>query len=615
MRKLHGMVGRSGGMFVATLVMAVAMAIGATGVASAAHARHYTSVQGWLNAHGAHVHRSRAGRRVAHTAIVGGNQISIEQAPWQVFVIGLYPVEIEVEPGVREVVLFELLCGGSILDATHVLTAGHCLFNPETDERLEAKDVLVVAGNSNLFIHEAQAQVRLAESLRVHPYYDRSAGAAAADDVAVIALSEGLSLSSAPGSTASSIGLVGAGATPAEGTQLNLTGFGQENPNFEPAGELNSIATTVTYPRRCGGEDDAVFVCTSASGGSACFGDSGSGLTTTGATPALAGVMDIVFGKNKEFCRPASTNGFVNLAAPEIRDFIEGEEAPPKAPRGGEAIEVRGVPKVGYSLSCSPGSWSGDPSIMYVFINSVNGQVLQSGASSTYALTASDVGRTIYCEVQTTNAGGTGVVRTGSLRAIEAAPVEQQPPPSEPPPHEPPPPPVESHSPPPPPPAPGPAPAPGTGTSSGAGTTPPGGTPPTGAGGVEAAKIHNEGLALVGGTLTVQGGLAPVKLDCKEAENCSGTLTLLAKQTIRHKGHKASTHTVKLGVANFSLEAGQSATVKLHLSAAGRALLSAAGGHLAATLTIEESEVHTWTDGVRLVASPVKAKGSHKKKG
>ncbi len=600
MHKLHGMVGRSGGMFVATVVVVVAMAIGAAGVASAVHAHHHTTLHGWLNAHKIHLHRSRAGRHVARTAIVGGNQISIEQAPWQVFVLGALGEE------------RFILCGGSIIDATHILTAAHCLFRPGTEERLPPEAFLVVAGISNFTAeHEEQAQAQFVENLRVHPYYDRSAGAAASDDVAMMGLAEGLTLSSAPGSAVNSIGLIGAGATPAEGTQLNLAGFGLENPNaLSPEGPLNSIATTVGYPRKCGGEADAVFVCTNAPGGSACFGDSGSGLATTGATPTLAGVMDIVFGKNKEFCLPASTNGFVNLAAPEIRDFIEGEESPPKAPRGGEAIEVRGVPKVGYSLSCSPGGWSGEPAIAYRFIDSASGQVLQSGASSTFALAASDVGRTIYCEVQATNAGGTGVVRTGSLRAIEAAPVEQQPPPNEPP-HQPP---VESHSPPPPPPAPGPAPAPGTGTSSGTGTPPPGGTTPTGAGGVEAAKIHHEGMTLVGGTLTVQGGLAPVQLNCKEAENCSGTLTLLAKQSVRHKGRKATTRTVKLGVANFSLEAGETATVKLHLNAAGRALLSAAGGHLAATLAIEESEVHTWTDGVRLVAPPAKAKGSHKKK-
>lgn len=523
--------------------------------------------------------RSHAGRRVARTAIVGGNQIPIEQAPWQVFVLAVL-VE-------QERLLF---CGGSLLDATHIVTAAHCLINPYTEERVPANDVGVVAGISNFEAeHEEDAQFQVAEGIRVHPYYDHSSGAVAPDDVAVVALPKDFALSSAPGSAVNSIGLVGAGATPAEGTQLNLTGFGQENPEFEPTGELNSIGMTVGYPRRCGGEADAVFVCTSAPGGSACFGDSGSGLTSTGATPALVGVMDIVFGTNKQFCRAASTNGFVNLAAPEIRDFLEGNESPPRAPRGGEAIEVQGVPKVGYSLTCSPGAWSGEqPSIAYSFIDSASGAVLQSGSSATYALSAADVGRTIYCEVQASSAGGTGVVRTTSLRAIEAAPAE---------PHQPG---GESHAPPGSPL--GPTPVPGTGTT------------PTGSGGVEAAKVHNEGVALVGSTLTVQGGLAAVKLDCKEVENCNGTLTLLAKQSVRHKGHKASTRTVKIGVANYALEAGQTASVKIHLNATGRALLSADGGRVAANLTIEESEVHTWTDGVRLVAAPPKAKkGSHKK--
>jgi hypothetical protein len=327
-------------------------------------------------------------------------------------------------------------------------------------------------------------------------------------------------------------------------------------------------------------------LCASASTGSACFGDSGSGLMTTGATLLLAGVMDTVYGTSQELCRANSTNGFVNLAAPEIRDFIEGDPSPPLAPRGGNAIEVRGVPKAGNTLTCSPGGWSGEPTISYLFIDSASGQVLQSGPSSTYALTAGDVGRTILCEVQATNAGGTGVVRTTSLRPIEAAPVESHGPPS------------ETHSSP-------------TGTPPPA----PGGTTPVGSGGVEAAKVHNEGVALSATNLTVQsGGVALAKLNCKEAEGCNGTLTLVAKETSKSKGHRKATRTVKIGTGTFSLEAGATGTAKIHLNATGRALLSAGHGHLAASLTIEETEVHKWTQGVRLVAQPHKAKGSHKRK-
>jgi hypothetical protein len=591
MLKLLRRTGRSGALVAATLAVVMGIAMCSVGMASASQP-HHQSVRAWLAAHGVHVRRSQAGRREARTAIVGGNQISIEQAPWQVFVLGVLVEQEEF-----------LLCGGSIVDATQIVTAAHCLFNPDTEERLPAEDLLVVAGISNFEAeHEEQAQVQLVESLSVHPYYDHSAGAGASDDVAVMTLSEGFALSSAPGSAVSSIGLVGAGATPAEGTQLNLTGFGLENPSAGfPEGPLNSIRMTTGFSWKCGGEADAVWLCASASTGSGCFGDSGSGLTSTEAPKALVGVMDTVYGTSHEFCRANSDNGFVNLTAPEIRDFIEGDSSPPQAPRGGNAIEVRGIPKVGNALACSPGGWSGEPTIAYLFIDSSSGQVLQSGASSTYPLSSGDVGRTILCEVQATNAGGTGVVRTTSLRAIEAG--------------SPPPPPLV---PPTPPSNPSPSPSPGGGTAAnGTGTAGSGtGISPVGSGGVEAAKVHDEGVALTGTSLGVQsGGVALAKLNCKEAEGCNGTLTLVAKETVRSKAHGKTKRTLKIGTATFSLEAGETGTVKIHLNATGRALLGAGHGHLAASMAIEETEVHTWTEGVRLVAQPQKAKGSHKRRG
>ncbi len=519
-------------------------------------------------------------------AIAGGSQISIEQAPWQVAVLTLFPVE---EGG--EVVGFGLdLCGGAILNEREILTAAHCMFDPITQTRLPAEDVAVLAGVSDLEAeHEEHAQFQEAGSLRIHPYYGYSTGASA-DDVAVVTLSNGLSLSSTPGSAVDSIGMISAGTSPPEGLPVSLTGYGQENPDTELDGTLNSIGMTLGFSRRCGGEADAVFLCASASTGSGCFGDSGSGLTTTGATPALVGLIDTVSEVSGEFCRASSTNGFVNLAAPEIRGFIEGEPTPPEAPRGGNGIEVSGVPKVGHALACQPGSWSNQPTITYLFTDSVSESVLQSGPSSTYQLAAGDVGRTIFCEVRAANAGGTGVVRTTSLRAIEPAPPT---------------------SPPPAPSAPAPTVAPpANGTTTGGGATPP---PP--AGGVEAAVAHNEHVALLGKILVEQSsGMASAKLDCGELEGCNGVLVLTAKHTVRLRGGKKTSRTVAIGTANFSMTVGETGAVKIHLNAIGRALLSAAHGHLLARLAIEVIEVPTQTDAVQLVAQQT-GHGSHRGKG
>jgi hypothetical protein len=83
---------------------------------------------------------------------------------------------------------------------------------------------------------------------------------------------------------------------------------------------------------------------------------------------------------------------------------------------------IRGVPTAGQALTCEAGSWSGSPSYRYAFIDSADSQVLQQGGSATYTLSEADVGRTILCEVQATNAGGTGSDRTQALVAVKAAP-------------------------------------------------------------------------------------------------------------------------------------------------------------------------------------------------
>ncbi len=369
-----------------------------------------------------HLHASRAGpvwrrsnaqldrrlrhrRGVAHASIVGGARIEVQQAPWQVFVIGVVPV--------NQVEALVLFCGGSILDETHVLTAGHCLYNPLTQTRLSAAQMLVVAGTSDVAVKEAGEQESEVAAIRVHPYYDYASGPGTPDDVGVIALKQALVF----GPRAQPIAL--AGASPPEGSTATLTGFGLEAPQGAIEGPLHSLELTTGFSRRCGREYDALFLCATAPGGSGCDGDSGSALTY-GATPSLVGVMDTVQSVEGMTCLDGAENGFVNVAAAEIRDFVEGSEAPPQAPRGGFGIELVAVPQVGHTATCSPGSWSGSPSFNYVFRNNLDDRTLQDGPTSTYSLTAADVGDTISCEVLAANPGGTGVNRTGALPSVQA---------------------------------------------------------------------------------------------------------------------------------------------------------------------------------------------------
>jgi hypothetical protein len=282
-------------------------------------------------------------------------------------------------------------------------------------------------------------------------------------------------------------------------------------------------------------------------------------------------VTDTVQVISGEPCRDGALGGFANVTAPEIQDFIEGSEDPPQAPRGG-GVAIRGVLTVGQSLTCEPGNWSNGPTFTYTFINSADEQVLQQGASSTYPLSAADVGRTILCQVQATNAGGTGIARTTALPAIAPAPVT---PPSTPfiPPSSP------IASPP--------------SASSGGGSTSPAPTA------TEPAEI-----SLAGTALTVQGnGSTTVKLDCESMERCAGKLTLSAKNTVTAKGKKKISRTVTIGTSTFSTTAQGTTTVTIKLNSTGRGLLGADHGRLTARLDILELEPdsgHTQTVNVHL---------------
>lgn len=502
-------------------------------------------------------HGLGSGSERARTAIVGGSQISIQQAPWQVEVEAFIPAEEKV-----------LRCGGSILDASHVLTAAHCLFNPKMSGLIAPEHIFVIAGTSNIEatkVDEPTQQVSGVARTRVHPYFNYATGPGAQDDVAVLELSAPLELSSAPGTTATAIGLAAAGTSVPEGFQATLAGFGAQAPHENSDGLLYSLGVTVGYSHLCGGEADALFICASTPTGSLCFGDSGSGLTAPMSAPALLGVADTVQEISGEPCQNGAYGGFVNVAAPEIREFIEGGEAPPRAPRGG-GVAIHGVTTVGHPLSCEPGGWSNGPVFTYTFIDSASGQVLQLGAASTYTLSASDVGRTIFCQAQASTAGGTGVGRTPALAAIQAAPA---------------------------------------GTPSNLPESAPA-SPPAQA----PAATETEGVTLTDATLAVQSdGVALAKLSCAVSTGCRGTLILSARSESRTKGKKR-TRTVTIGSASFSIAGDEAAIVRIKLDVSGLALLSTGHGRLDAHLVLVEAEpnAQTQTESVRLVQGGARAK-------
>jgi len=473
-------------------------------------------------------------------AIVGGAPISVGQAPWQVTVEAVFPTSKS---------SFEsILCGGSVIDASHILTAAHCVFIAAPDERIPPGDFTVRAGTSNLKSHEAGELQDTVTSVRVHPYYTYipNSGHVNPDDVAVLELAQPLAL----GPAVAPISPTPLGVYSAEGTAVDFTGFGEENPSTkELNGELYSLGMNVGSSTQCGGEkgeDNAVLLCARAPSGSPCDGDSGSALIAPGSSPELIGVMNddaVIVGKG---CTAGASSTFANVAAPEIQDFIDGSEEPPRAPRGGGASCTAANPIVGSSMTCQAGNWNNAPTYTYTFIASSNGEVLQSGASPEYKFSAAAEGSTIVMRLQATNAGGTGIDQTPPTGPImPAAPAELEQPPA-----------------------------------------------PSG---------H---VSLAGASIAVRSdGEAAVKLSCKGTGTCRGKLTLTIKRMTK-KGKKKQTKTETIGTATFSIAPGRTATIELKLNRAGRALLGAHHGRLSATLSILKSSpapAQAHTGNVRLV--------------
>jgi hypothetical protein len=329
--------------------------------------------------------------------VVGGTPIPIESAPYQVLIrLGA-----------------DLGCGGSVLDATHVLTAAHCVVVPGQTVPRPPSQLTVMAGFTDTTAPPPPGSqtVGVAE-VRPHPFYEE---ATKTDDVAVLTLATALNLS---GPRIKPIALAPVGGGPAPGAALGFSGYGAQVEGRLPDGKLYAATLTAITDDRCrpniAVNASAGVQCVAGAAQAACFGDSGGPLTAGGVQVAIAS-----YAPQAGCARGPS--GFADVTAPEVRAFIDGAPTIPVAPRQSEpALLFSIIPPVhGSPMRCEPGTWANAPTLAYTFVDDATGAVLQSGSSKRFVPAAAHRGAPIACVVSASNAGGTATARTGTTAAVQ----------------------------------------------------------------------------------------------------------------------------------------------------------------------------------------------------
>ena len=351
--------------------------------------------------------------------ITGGKKILITDAPWQV----------------RLRLGSDGICGGSIIDPQRIVTAAHCTYDGLSP--LPAGQITVVSGSSSFSTAAGtppngptppdNAIVSTVASIRRHAGYVPSADGRTdarqgRDDVAVLTLSSALPLD---GVVRQAIALAPRNTELAIGSILSVTGFGLQSEYSQALDgalhRLSDVRVLDPVPRT--GEWNALYVTATSNSGLDCSGDSGGPLVQgSGAQAVLVGL--VAFSAD---CQAGTTSVFTRVSAGEIRDFIEGNDSPPAAPTGGRDILMTAdrdgaLPlKAGRQLNCSPGTWTGSPQLTVSFVDASTSALIQSGPSTSYAITEADVGRRISCHVRADSEGGVGrSPSTAATPAVEA---------------------------------------------------------------------------------------------------------------------------------------------------------------------------------------------------
>jgi hypothetical protein len=316
--------------------------------------------------------------------VVGGSPATSTDVPWQALVL----------PD-------DYLCGGAILDATHVATAAHCVYDDEEQEILGPSRIGVHAGITNRF---AAGQHPTVIAVSVNPSYDpdRQTG-----DVAILTLATPFSFNP----TVKAIELTDVGYRPGSGDGLRLSGWGSDV--ARPPGDttkphaVDNLNVATLYPSTgCATVyapfDDNLLLCAGQAGTDACQGDSGGPLAVQiSGTWKLAGIVTGGAG-----CAWAGYPGYyARVANPEIHAFLadRGAGYAVQEPTVVSPPTITGATVPGGVLSCDVGTWKNAYSYDVAFLRGAT----MIAYGSTMAVLPAHVGASITCVVEAYGLTGT----------------------------------------------------------------------------------------------------------------------------------------------------------------------------------------------------------------
>ncbi len=188
---------------------------------------------------------------------------------------------------------------------------------------------------------------------------------------------------------------------------------------------------------KVGGQTSAGFAAVNATTGAPLPGSptiTGNGLNGEGPARAVQAIGSRLFLGGDL----TSVNG--RITGPLGSITIESPQPTP-GPTNTGLPTVSGSGRLGATLSCSPGSWSGSPSLSYQWLR--DGTKIPGASAASYTITAADAGRSLSCRVTATNSGGAASASSAAVAVPDEpdAPPCSCPPPPPPPPCDCPPPP------------------------------------------------------------------------------------------------------------------------------------------------------------------------------